>query len=483
MIPSVRALEFRFYVVPMRTRFPFQYGIASMTELPHLFVEAILEVNGQEITGRTSEGLPPKWFTKDPTTRFEEDLPEMLRSIRHAAAHALAMDRSPSFFEYGWALGQNQEAWALQEGIPGLLAHLGVALVERATLDGLCRAMGNSAPTILRRNLLGLRLDAIHPELSGLQCAELFPAAPPNRPWVRHTVGLGDPLDETDVPNDSRPDDRLPYTLVENIDVYGLRYFKIKLSGILEKDRARLAQLSPILSERVGGALRFSLDGNEQFADLETFRDHWDALHTIPEFGAILPGLLYVEQPIHRSHALDPELKQAFETWPEAPPILMDESDGAYDAFARGLELGYRGVSHKNCKGIVKSLANAGLAHRRHAMLSGEDLANVGPIALTQDTVMAAALGIDHMERNGHHYFKGLSMLPLSLQEATLVAHRDLYHRSDSGYPTLAISDGRLRIDSLLGAPFGYETPIDLESFPTLDAWLVQNDGPHSETS
>ena len=63
----------------MRTRFPFRYGIASMTEVPHVFVLLRGSVDGTACAGLASEGLPPKWFTKDPGTRFEEDLPAMVR--------------------------------------------------------------------------------------------------------------------------------------------------------------------------------------------------------------------------------------------------------------------------------------------------------------------------------------------------------------------------------------------------------------------
>ena len=56
-----------------------------MTELPHVFGVMEGESQGDEWLGLASEGLPPKWFTKDPETRFEEDLPAMVASIRNAA--------------------------------------------------------------------------------------------------------------------------------------------------------------------------------------------------------------------------------------------------------------------------------------------------------------------------------------------------------------------------------------------------------------
>ena len=43
----------------MRTRFPFQYGIASMTELPHVFGVMEGDFKGVAWRGLASEGLPP----------------------------------------------------------------------------------------------------------------------------------------------------------------------------------------------------------------------------------------------------------------------------------------------------------------------------------------------------------------------------------------------------------------------------------------
>src|SRR5207247_11402064 len=50
-------------------------------------------------------------------------------------------------------------------------------------------------------------------------------------------------------------------------------------------------------------------------------------------------------------------------------------------------------------------------------IMSGEDLCNVGPLALLQDLAAMAALGINSVERNGHHYLAGLSQFPASTQQ------------------------------------------------------------------
>src|SRR5437762_11028801 len=131
---------FEFFVLRTRTRFPFRYGIASMTDVPHLFARTTVTLAAKSSFGLSSEGLPPKWFTKNPTTTFEQDLPEMLQVIRHAANLAEQIAQSPvSFFDFWRELYREQNSWAGSRELPPLLANLGVSLVERAVLDGLCR--------------------------------------------------------------------------------------------------------------------------------------------------------------------------------------------------------------------------------------------------------------------------------------------------------------------------------------------------------
>ena len=86
MTIQVRSVDLR--VLNMWTRMPFRYGIAALTRLPHLFVRAQVEVDGRRHMRIAAEGLPPKWFTKDPTTSFRDDLDDMLRVITSASALA-----------------------------------------------------------------------------------------------------------------------------------------------------------------------------------------------------------------------------------------------------------------------------------------------------------------------------------------------------------------------------------------------------------
>src|SRR6266487_4432858 len=148
---------FEFFVRHTRTRFPFRYGIASMTDVPHLFVRTRVTAGQDSSFGLTSEGLPPKWFTKNPATTFEQDLPEMLEVISHATKLAEQLAQAPvSFFDLWRELYQQQNEWAKARRLAPLLANLGVSLVERAVLDGLCRIAGQPLHHLVATNRLGL---------------------------------------------------------------------------------------------------------------------------------------------------------------------------------------------------------------------------------------------------------------------------------------------------------------------------------------
>ena len=462
---------FEFFVQHTRTRFPFRYGIASMTDVPHLLVRTRVTVGKESSFGLTSEGLPPKWFTKNPATTFDQDLPEMLEVISHAAILTEQIARTPvSFFNFWQELYRQQNVWAKARGLAPLLANLGVSLVERAVLDGLCRIAGHPLHQMITANRLGLRLGEIYADLYSAQPRDLLPAAALDSCFVRHTVGLGDALTPADIPTNERVDDGLPQDLENSIRAYGLRYFKVKLFAEAERDFARLRELSCLLERETGGDFFVTLDGNENFKSFAAFREFWQEAAADVALRALWQRIIVVEQPVHRDHALSDDAGAALRAWPDRPPLIIDESDGELGDLTRALSLGYAGTSHKNCKGIVKGIANACLLenHRRsgqRVVLTGEDLCNLGPVALLQDLAVMALLGIEHVERNGHHYYRGLSMWPVDWQTAVQTAHDDLYSRHTQGFACLQIGAGRLRLDSVNAAPFGVQPLLDPTRF------------------
>lgn len=465
-MPQLLIQDVEGFEVPVPTRFPFEYGIASMTQLPYLFVRVRLRVDGQSGYGLTAEGLPPKWFTKDPTTRFEDDLEEMRRVIAQAARFATVSTTPASFFDWWHGLYTSQKAWAERNGVPPLLAHLGTSLMERAALDGFCRLTETPLRRAVHDNTLALDLGALHADLDGYAPTDLLSDARPSTVTARHTVGLGDPLEARDLEQGEELEDGLPYALRDVIRHYGVSYFKIKIRGEFDADKQRLLRLARMLDEHAPG-YRFTLDGNEQFESLPAFRAHWDAYQAEPALQRFFDRLLFVEQPVRRDHALRDSVGAALRDWPGHPPLIIDESDADLQHLPQALALGYSGTSHKNCKSVVKGLAHACLlAYRRRQhpdrrfVLSGEDLCTIGPVALLQDLAVMAVLGISHVERNGHHYIRGLSAFPDAVQRAVLAAHGDLYKQHPSGFATARIEEGALQTRSILEAPFGVKPLI-----------------------
>jgi hypothetical protein len=170
--------------------------------------------------------------------------------------------------------------------------------------------------------------------------------------------------------------------------------------------------------------------------------------------------------------ALQPEVAPVLTSWRKCPPVIIEESDATFAELPTALRLGYAGTSHKNCKGIFKGIANRCLlAYRqrqepaRRLLMSGEDLCNIGPVALLQDLAAMAALGISSVERNGHHYHAGLSQFPARIQQQILAGHADLYEASPIGWPRLQIQKGEICLGSVNRAPFGVAFPTEVEQF------------------
>jgi hypothetical protein len=461
-------------VQELRARLPFRYGIVTMTHLPHVFVRVTLEVDGKVRHGFSAEHLPPKWFTKNPASSYADDLKEMVAVVRHAAKTIVEIPAQETPFGLWHELYVAQRAWASANGVPPLLGGLGAALMERAMIDAFCRVTGQTFAEATVRNTLGFAAGVLHGDVEALEPADFLPPEPLRSIIVRHTVGLTDPLTEEDIVDGERVQDGLPQSLESFIREHGLTHFKIKLGGDVEKDVARLRRLAEVLPSEA----KFTLDGNENYHAVEPFRALWGELCGDPVISRLMGGLIFVEQPFHRDIALSAATGEALRAWKDRPEMIIDESDAELESLPAALAGGYLGTSHKNCKGIFKSLANAAyLAHYRQEHpelplhLSAEDLSNVGPVALPQDLAVVAVLAIPHAERNGHHYFAGLSQFSAALQNAAWSAHRDLYEDHAEGFPMLRIRAGRMEIGSVVDAPLGVDFEPDLTGCTPLEAW------------
>ena len=206
------------------------------------------------------------------------------------------------------------------------------------------------------------------------------------------------------------------------------------------------------------------------------------AIRATPALSRLWRSTAFIEQPLDRAIALDPAATEGLEALGRQVPIIIDESDGDLEAFPRAVALGYRGVSTKNCKGIVKSFVNRTLVEalsadrpeRARLFMSAEDLTNVPVVPVQQDLATVRALGITHVERNGHHYVRGLAHCSRAERAAALRHHGDLY-LGDEREAWLRIEAGRLRVGSLATAGYGVAFDPDLASMIPLDRWTFDS--------
>ncbi|MCB2054477.1 MAG: mandelate racemase [Geminicoccaceae bacterium] len=443
--PRLRVTGSRLRIRNLFTRLPFRFGSVTMEAAPL----ALLEVDVAFEDGGTQRGvagdfLSIKWFDKRPEKSPAENVADLLQALRHARAVYSEAGAGTPFGSWD-ATYDEIERRVSADGFVRLGASFAASMLERAVIDATGRHLGQSFDAMVRTNALGIVPQKVHADLGQGDLERALPERPSARVAVRHTVGLVDPLAAGEA--DAAPDDGLPVTLAQYLTRDGLRWLKIKVSGDVEADRARLERIAAVIASH-GRPVRCTLDGNEQFSSVEQLASFFEAVRTAPELHSLWRSVAFIEQPLHRDTAMARPLDAA-ERRAIGRPLLIDESDDRPTAFREAIELGYRGVSHKNCKGVYKSLLNAALAARhdraddRH-FLSAEDLTNLPMVPLQADLAVVATLGIEHAERNGHHYFHGLDHLTDGERRRALGHHPELY-----GEAGLRIRDGMLEIGSL----------------------------------
>jgi hypothetical protein len=450
MAPRLRLLDVDRFEQPFRLRLPFRFGAVTVTHGRLAIVRVRIRTeDGREGEGWVAETLAAKWFDKNPALTDEQNLHQLRKALEITADAYLAAPLLTAFDLHA----QHHRPILAAGGAIGLLplvASFGPALVDRAVLDALCRLEGMSFWRAMRANLPGMRSHAIAPDLHDFDFSTFLAALEPTTEIeARHTVGLVDPIVAGDQAHGTRVDDGLPETLTEVVKTYGQRFFKLKVGGNVEADLDRLTRIAGVL-DTVEGPLGITLDGNEQYEDVDAVVALWEAMDAKPSLQRLCASTLFIEQPIKRQVAL----AKSIAPLARLRPVIIDESDGDLEAFLHAQALGYTGVSSKACKGLYKSLVNLARCRRWNAkgegsfFMSGEDLTTQAGLPVQQDLALVALLGLGHVERNGHHYIDGFAGRSDDEAHAFLAAHPDLYHLQD-GRVRLRIEHGRLRLGSL----------------------------------
>ena len=435
---------------------PFRFGVVTLTEAPQCFVRVRIErPDGQAHWGAAAELLAPKWFDKDLKLSNDDNFDQLRLSLRLAADAYLQSGRPRTAFAHFAGHYDDQIAAGGARGLNPLVANFGPAQVDRAILDALCNGVGVSFYDAVCRNLAGIDpslLPVRLPDLAAFDMAGfLAQLTPSDTIAARHTVGLFDVV----AGHPNHVGDGLPESLEEVVAAYGHSYFKLKVGGEIAADVQRLIEITAVL-DALTKPYFVSLDGNEQYNDVDAVLELWRRMQAAPALQRLVASTMFIEQPITRAHALDKNVSALS----RFKPVIIDESDDDLDIFPRARSLGYSGASSKSCKGLYKSILNAARcamwnAENRevHYFMTGEDLTTQAGLAVQQDLALVNLIGLQHVERNGHHYVNGMSELPKPEQDAFLAAHPDLYERSH-GAVRLKIRAGRLAIGSLSGLNF-----------------------------
>jgi len=450
----------------VRLRLPFRFGVITVTRATQAVIRATVALkDGRTSFGVAAETLAAKWFDKSAAFSDAQNLDQ----LRQALSLAIELYRG-----CGWSTPFGLFARTYKEhlarggelGLVPLVAAYGPALLDRAIVDALGRAEGLAFADMISRNVAGVAVTELTPDLAGFDLTRFLGHLQAGSTIaVRHTVGLLDPIVAADQKPGERVDDGLPETLEEVVAHYRTRYFKLKVGGNIAADLDRLARIAAVLDGALGD-YRTTLDGNEQYDDIEGVAELWRRMCETPALSRLAAATLWIEQPIPRARALaKPVVGLA-----RLKPLIIDESDGELASFPAALALGYSGVSSKNCKGFYKSILNAArvaklnaAAGRPQHFITGEDLTTLPGVSVQQDLALVSLLGLLHVERNAQHFIDGMSFAPEPEQANFVRAHPDLYERA-AGPARLRVQEGRLALGSLASPGFAVAADMDFAS-------------------
>jgi hypothetical protein len=459
---KVKLEEVDCYERHVKMRLAFRFGVITVTDATQAVIRARISLeDGRSSTGVAAEALAAKWFEKSPTFTDEQNLDQLRQSLDLAIGlyRMHGFDRPFGLFAETYREQQKRGA-AL--GLNPLVAGYGPALLDRAILDALGRATGQSFSTMITANVPGMRGTALTPDIDDAALTPFLAGLAPGRSIdLRHTVGLVDPLTAADRPADERVDDGLPETLEEVVSYYRGRYYKLKVGGNIAADLERLGRIASVLDAGAGD-YRTTLDGNEQYDDVEGIVELWRKVEEIPSLARLAKSTLFIEQPIKRAVALS----RSVAPLAKHRAVIIDESDGELSSFPDALRLGYAGVSSKNCKGFYKSILNAARVARLGVgyFMSAEDLTTWPGVSVQQDLALVSLLGLTHVERNAHHFIDGMSFAPEAEQRAFVAAHPDLYEKKEGRPARLRAAGGRLSLGSLDVPGFAVGAEMDFGS-------------------
>lgn len=300
---------------------------------------------------------------------------EATLAANHAAMLATEI-LADSVFEFWLQLREILNDWRDANEKASEAVAFGLALVERALIDGYCRAVEKPFAIALRDDDLGIDLGLLCKPLSGRTPDELLPV-PADQLVLQYAVNNSEDF----------------------VSARGAGFvaFNIGLSGDVQADFTFLT----FIAEQLDGLERcaVSLEGNAAYRPAE-LRALWEQLQSRTGTQKLLCSMAFIEQPFAVDDSLSNAAVALFAEWPDRPPILIDEAAAAPGALGRALEWGYAGQVYRASRGIIPGVVDACLLGARMERepvgkwtLACALSANQ-PLALPAELAIAGALGL-----------------------------------------------------------------------------------------
>ncbi|WP_309383493.1 hypothetical protein [Cerasicoccus frondis] len=371
------------------------------------------------------------------------DEPEYLQAAQQAARLATEV-RAGSVFSFWLQLRDALYSWQKTNEKPAQAAAFGLALIERALMDGFCRSLSKPFANCLRDNDFKVELGKLCRPLKGRQPQELLEPVKTDSLKVQFAVSEGMPMAEVEA-------------AVRN----GVRQFSIGLSGQPSADLVRLISVAEVL-DGINGRYSISLEGNGAFTQTSDLLALVSGMKPVNELRKLSRSIAYIEQPFPKEASLTNAAVALFAEWPDRPPIVIDESDDSPGACARALEWGYAGTVCRPARGVIPSLVDACLLGARRDRepigkwtLAGGPLSFDLPLAQLAELSVTMALGLDSVSATAATLNAGAEYLPW--REALAQEHSETF---DSEL-RLKLSAGEISLADIAQAPFGCRADID----------------------
>lgn len=207
---------------------------------------------------------------------------------------------------------------------------------------------------------------------------------------VQHVVGATDELTASGTQRG----------LTEWIAAEGVSRFKIKIAG--EDPFGDATRIRDVYRTALAGGLqpRLAVDPNEGFRTPQAALAMLDALAELDPDAA--RGVDYLEQPIPRGLAADPEHLRALS---HRVPVLMDEGFTSLSALPKMQASGWSGIVIKASKGQTPAVVGAAVARRLGLRIAVQDLTASGA-AFVHSVQLARRLQttITQLEYNSRQY-------------------------------------------------------------------------------